>query len=232
MSCVIVDSDAANRQEMSNFLAANGVTRIVPLQSLDLLAGTLRHGEAPRLVVVNLDPEPQATLAAISPLIRDYPACNFFVMSTTLDTELVLEAMHAGVKEFIPLPVNQTKFRAAIERATRLQGTDKRAKIIHFVPTIGGCGSTTIACNVAAALSKLSKTLLVDLDLVRGAAANAFDVRPRYSIADVMDATTELDAALLDNAIAVHRGSGLSLLSRPEMPEDAQRVNRPGLTRL
>jgi pilus assembly protein CpaE len=47
-----------------------------------------------------------------------------------------------------------------------------------------------------------------------------------------MDPTTELDAALLDNALAVHRGSGLAILARPEMPEDSQRINRQGLTRL
>jgi pilus assembly protein CpaE len=229
---VIVDSDASNRQEMSNFLAANGVTRVVPVQHLDLLAGTLGQSEPPRLVVVNLDPAPGETLGRIAPLIRQYPHISFFVMSNVLETSLVLDAMHAGVKEFVPLPVNQAKFKAAIERVAQLEGMDKRAKIIHFIPTIGGCGSTTIACNVAAALARNARTVLIDLDLVRGAAANAFDVRPRYSIADVMDPTTELDAALLDNALAVHRPSGLSILSRPELAEDSQRVTRLGLMRL
>jgi pilus assembly protein CpaE len=145
----------------------------------------------------------------------------------------VLDAMHAGVKEFVPLPVNQQKFRAAIERVKQqLGGDEKRAKVLHFVPTVGGCGSTTLACNVAAALARNAKVLLIDLDLIRGSAASSFDLRPRYSIADLMDPTTELDAALLDNALAVHRGSGLAVLARPEMPEDAQRINRPGLTRL
>src|SRR4029078_7440327 len=97
-------------------------------------------------------------------------------------------------------------------------GAVRRAKVLHFIPSTGGCGSTTIACNVAASLAKNAKTLLIDLDLIRGAVSNAFDVRPRYSIADLMDPTTELDAALLDNALAVHRGSGLAILARPELP--------------
>ena len=33
--------------------------------------------------------------------------------------------------------------------------------------------------------------------------------------------TKELDAALLDNALAIHRNSGLAILSRPELPEDS-----------
>lgn len=235
MSCVIVDSDAANRQEMSAFLQANGVTAITPLQRIDQLDTVLRPGpgaEPPRLVIVHIDPDPQENLQRLAPLIRLHAQINFFVMSGTLETSLLLDAMHAGVKEFVTLPVNQQKFRAALERVAQMEGLDKRAKVLHFIPSMGGCGSTTIACNVAVALARNAKTLLIDLDLVRGAVANAFDVRGRYSIADLMDPTTELDRALLDNALSVHRASGLSILCRPELPEDAQRVTRIGVQRL
>jgi pilus assembly protein CpaE len=232
LSCAIVDPDAANRQEMTTFLQANGVGNVTQLSQIEQLPPLLGGGDPPRLVIVHLDPDPQLNLEKLSLFIRQYQHISFFVMSGTLETSLVLDAMHAGVKEFVPLPVNQAKFRAAIERVKQMAGDDKRAKVLHFVPTVGGCGSTTLACNVAAALARNAKTLLIDLDLIRGSAASAFDIRPRYSIADLMDPTTELDAALLDNALAVHRNSGLAILARPEMPEDAQRVNRQGLTRL
>ena len=235
MNCVIVDQDAANRQELTSFLQANGVTSVRALQRIDQLEGALRPAAgAPQvgLVIVHIDPNPQDALYQLTPFIRQHPQVSFFVMSETLEAGLVLDAMHAGVKEFVTLPVNQQKFRAAIERVTQLQGHDKRAKVLHFIPSVGGCGSTTIACNVAASLAKNAKTLLIDLDLVRGAVGNAFDVRPRYSIADLMDPTTELDAALLDNALAVHRTSGLAILARPELCEDAQRITKQGVQRL
>jgi pilus assembly protein CpaE len=235
MNCVIVDADAANRQELTAFLQANGVTSVTPLQRLEQLEPALRTpagSEPVALVIVHIDPDPTDNLARIAPLVRQFPQVHFFVMSGTLEASLVLDAMHAGVKEFVTLPVNQQKFRAAIERVAQSQGHTKRAKVLHFIPSTGGCGSTTIACNVAASLAKNAKTVLIDLDLVRGAVSNAFDVRPRYSIADLMDPTTELDAALLDNALAVHRGSGLAILARPELPEDAQRVTKIGLQRL
>jgi pilus assembly protein CpaE len=232
MNCVIVDADPANRQEMASFLQAQGLTSVSQLPHIDQLVPLLGGGDPPKLVIVHIDPNPQANLDRLAPMIRMYPNVSFFVMSGVVETSLVLEAMHAGVKEFVPLPVNQQKFKAAIERVMQMSGTDKRAKILHFVPTVGGCGSTTVACNIAAALARNAKTLLIDLDLIRGSAASAFDVHARYSIADLMDPTTELDSALLDNALAVHRGSGLAILARPEMPEDAQRINRQGLTRL
>ncbi|HSV13943.1 MAG TPA: hypothetical protein VLI90_06760, partial [Tepidisphaeraceae bacterium] len=86
--------------------------------------------------------------------------------------------------------------------------------------------------NVATALAKTAKTVLIDLDLMRGGVAAAFDIRPRYTIADVMDTADKVDKQLLDNALTVHTASGLAVLSRPEMPEETQRVNQPGLHRL
>jgi len=232
MSCAIVDHDAAMRQEMVTFLTARGMSQVSSLARLEQLEPLLTSGSAPRLVVVHIDPNPAEMLQRLGPMIRRFPHSSFFVMSAVIDAGLILDAMHAGVKEFVTLPVNEQKFLAAIDRLAQMEGLDKRAKVLHFIPSMGGCGATTIACNVAASLARNAKTLLIDLDLIRGAAANAFDIRHRYSIADLMDPTTELVAALLDNALAVHRNSGLSVLARPELPEDAQRVTKQGVHRL
>ncbi len=232
LNCCIVDADAANRQEMAHFLSGHGVAAVTQIQRIDQLPAVLNASDPPRLVVVHIDPNPADQLQRLEPLIRSHPNSAFFVMTNVLETSLVLDAMHAGVKEFVPLPVNQQKFLVAIERIAQLGREEKRAKVLHFIPTTGGCGSTTVACNIAASLAKNAKVLLIDLDLVRGTAASAFDVRPRYSIADLMDPTTELDSALLDNALTIHRNSGLAILSRPELCEDAQRINRQGLIRL
>jgi pilus assembly protein CpaE len=78
----------------------------------------------------------------------------------------------------------------------------------------------------------MGKTVLIDMDLVRGGVASYFDIRCRYTIADVMDAAEKLDKQLLDNALTIHKKSGVAILSRPDLPEDTQRVNQSGLVRL
>ena len=233
LNCVTVDADPGNRQELATFLNGFGVNVLAQLQSPDNLQNVLSRPDAPQLVIINLDPGAHESLKKIGHLPRQFPTVSFFLMSELLDANLLMEAMHLGVKEFIPLPMSEKKFASALERVAQTYGMGKRAKILHVVPTIGGCGSTTIACNVAASLAKAGmKTAVVDLDLVRGGVASAFDVRPRFTIGDVMESADKVDKQLLDNALAIHQNSGLAILSRPELPEDTQRVNPPGLSRL
>lgn len=231
LSCIIVDANEANRQEMVGFLSQYGVQVMAQLPSADPLVAMLSRSEAPQLVIINLDPAASENLTKVSALPRQFPAVHFFLMSQVVDANLLMEAMHLGVKEFIPLPISEEKFAAAIERVAQGHGMGKRARIVHVIPSIGGCGSTTVACNVAASLSQDSRAALIDMDLTRGGVAGYFDMRPRYTIADVMEAE-KVDRHLLDNALAIHQASKLAVLARPELPEDTQRVTQPGMQRL
>lgn len=232
LNAIVIDPDPSNRSEMSAFLTQRGVHVVQQLNGADSLANTLQRSDSAQLVVINLDPNPSETLKRIGHLPRQFPAVSFFALSQLMDAHLLMDAMHLGVKEFIPLPIHAEKFAAAIDRVAGMNGMGKKAKIIHVIPTMGGCGSTTIACNVAASLARVGKTALLDLDLIRGGVASYFDLRPRYTIADVMDQTASLDMQLLDNALARHTKSGLAILSRPELPEDTQRVTAAGFARL
>jgi pilus assembly protein CpaE len=232
MNCVIVDADNTNREELAAFLVRFGALPVAQFPNVEPLAGVLAKPDGPLLAIINLDPNPADCLKKIATLPRQFPAVNFFLMSQTVDPNLLMEAMHLGIKEFIPLPMSEQKFATALERVAQVHGMGKKARIIHVVPTIGGCGSTTVACNVAAALAPMGKTVLIDMDLIRGGVASYFDIRCRYTIADIMDAAEKLDKQLLDNALTVHKKSGVAILSRPDLPEDTQRVNQSGMVRL
>ena len=233
LNSIIVDADATNRQEMAGFLAQFGVNVMGQFANAEALPGQLSRPDAPQVVIVNLDPAAHDTLKRIAHLPRQFPLVSFFVMSQVLDANLLMDAMHLGVREFIPLPMSEEKFTSALERIAQTHGMGKRARVVHVIPTIGGCGSTTVACNVAASLAAGgSKSCLIDLDLIRGGVASYFDTRARYTIADIMDSSEKLDKQLLDNALVVHKKSGLAILARPELPEDTQRVTAHGIQRL
>jgi pilus assembly protein CpaE len=232
LNCVIVDADQSNREELAAFLTHYGAQPVAQYNTVEQLGDLFSRPDAPVLAIINLDPLPQETLKKVAHLPRAHPNVSFFLMSQTVDPNLLMEAMHLGIREFIPLPISEQKFSGAIERVAQTHGMGKRARIIQVVPTVGGCGATTIACNIAAALAQGNKTVLIDLDLMRGGVASYFDTRARYTIADIMDAGEKLDKQLLDNALTIHKKSNLAILARPELPEDTQRVNQQGLVRL
>ncbi|MEA2736189.1 MAG: pilus assembly protein CpaE, partial [Humisphaera sp.] len=136
LNSVIVDSDTGNRQELATFLGQFGVHPMAQLSSIDGLSALLNRGDAPQLVIVNLDPNTHENLREIGKLPREFPNISFFVMSQTLDANLLMDAMHMGVREFIPLPIGEEKFAAAIERVASAHGMGKRARTIHVIPTI------------------------------------------------------------------------------------------------
>lgn len=232
LNAAIIDPDANNRQELAAFLSHFGVSVVAQLSGVDQAPALLTRPDAPQVVICNLDPHPQDALKKLGTIPRQFPTVSFFVMSSALDPEVLMEAMHLGVKEFIPLPIVEQKFTAAIERVANANGMGKRGRVITFVPTIGGCGATTLSCNVGASLARGTKSVLLDMDLIRGGVAGYFDVRPRYTIADVMESADKVDKQMLDNALAIHRNSELAIMARPELPEDSQRVNQPGVQRL
>src|SRR3954451_24186218 len=154
LNAVIVDADGNNRQELAAFLAGFGINRIGQYPNSESLAPLLTRPDAPQLVIVNLDPDPHENLRRMGHLPRQFAGISFFAMSQMLDPNLLMEAMHLGVREFIPLPIAEQKFAAAIERVAQTHGMGKKARVIHVISTQGGCGSTTVACNVAASLAQ------------------------------------------------------------------------------
>lgn len=232
LSAIIVDHDATNREELGSFLRSSGLTISASLGSVEELRAVLQRHETPQVVIVNLDPHATTVLDALDPLPRTYAQTAFFAMSQVLDPSLLMRIMSLGFREFIPLPMAEDVLRAALERVAQMHGMSKRARIIHVVPTIGGCGSTTVACNLAASLAAQGKkTCLLDFDLVRGGVASYFDVRPSYTIADVMQSADRVDQQLVENALVKHDPSGLHIMARPELPEETQRITQQG-TRL
>jgi len=233
LTCVVVDPSPANVEEMVRYLGGLGVHVQAEVATLEQLATLLQRGEVPQVALVNLDPRPQEILPALASLVRQHPAVAFFVMSQVVDAGLLMDVIHAGAREFLPLPVQEEKLRQGLERVAAAVKPARQARLINLVGTIGGCGCTTVACNVGASLASTGrKVVIVDLDLACGAVAASLDVRPRYTIADLMDLNQKLDRLALNNALALHKPTGMAVLARPDRPEDAIRVTSQGLSRL
>ena len=83
------------------------------------------------------------------------PTTGVLLVVPQLDPALMLEAMRAGVNEFVAEPLSVPELQAAIKRLARaVRRRSSRGDVFAFVGAKGGVGATTVAVNVATALAK------------------------------------------------------------------------------
>jgi len=192
----------------------------------------------PDIGVVAIDRDPEKGLELVARLSESSPECAVLVLSSSHDSNLILRAMRAGAKEFLPQPVRIEDLLAALGRISerrfgRGENKPRGSQVIAVAGAIGGVGTTSLAVNLGCALAKDTRNsvALVALDLCLGDADVFLDSIPDYTLVDVAQNVTRLDFTLLKRSLTKH-SSGLFLLPRPVQladislitPEDLQRV--------
>jgi pilus assembly protein CpaE len=205
---------AINRQ-LEELLHATGSR--TTLCALDGLSGLATQSVLPADVVV-LDLRDRSSVpASVALLKRQHPLVGVVIVASSLDPALMLEAMRAGVTEFVTEPVTQTELMAAMERVASKRPVRDAGQVFAFVGGKGGVGTTTLAVNVATALSKAaaSSTLLIDLHIAYGDAALFVGAEPRFSVADALENIQRLDDSFLKTLVGRTK-FGLDILASSE----------------
>jgi pilus assembly protein CpaE len=186
----------------------------VTLTRLEDLAGLAQAGVLqPALVLLDLRERPTLP-QSIGALRRQHPTTGVVIVASTLEPGLMLEAMRAGVTEFLTAPVAAPELQAAISRVIASNAPAATGEIFAFLGAKGGVGTTTVAVNVATALSQVAKgdTLLIDLHLAYGDAAVYLGAEPRFSVVDALENVHRLDKAFLGGLVGQAK-AGLALLA-------------------
>ena len=192
----------------------------------------------PDIGIVSLNHNPEKALQLVSQLHEISPECSIIVISSSTDGNLILRAMRAGVKEFLPQPVRIEDLVGAIERIGNQrygQGDNKSrgSTVIAVAGATGGVGSTSLAVNLGCVLASDPKNTvaLLDIDLCLGDADVFLDTIPDYTLLDVAQNVTRLDFTLLKRSLTKH-SSGLYLLPRPVQLEDTALITPDDLRRV
>ncbi len=186
---------------------------------------------APELIILDFDESQDLGLELARFLVDMNPAQLLIVAGPILTSDQLMQAMRAGVSDYLPKPVAPEALQAALTRvALKLRKPDaskssEPGRILSFFSPKGGGGSTTLATNLAILIHRITKkkTLLVDLDLELGESALVLGIQPRFSFVDFVENFRRMDASLLGSYIDRHP-SGVHLLSAPLQPEKAETV--------
>ena len=124
-----------------------------------------------------------------------------FAVSHEANSIAILEALRAGVSEFlIPpfrAPLIQALNRISTNRPAMYPLKRKGGKVLGFLSSKGGCGATTVVSHVARELPEQtsSKALLVDFDFDAGLLSFLFKTKSSYSLLDAAENLHRLDAS-------------------------------------
>jgi pilus assembly protein CpaE len=172
----------------------------------------------PDAVIIALGAQPESVLRFVERIAMECPRTAIVCASRDASPDLILRSLRAGARDFLRLPVKDEEFRTVLARtaefcAALVEVPKKRGRVVSVFSSKGGCGTSFIATNLAAATTAAS-TVLVDLNLQAGDLALFLGVEPKYSIADLVEHRARVDDALLKSYLAPH-SSTLSLLSAP-----------------
>jgi pilus assembly protein CpaE len=227
LTLLILSKDAVESREMTR--AFGGHSNVSVLISSDdaeqVFTETLRL--RPSAVVINLGHMGEPALKLVQRMTAECPATAVICASRESSPDLILHSLRAGARDFIRLPIKEDELNTVIERTVEFaaqHATDEpktRGKAIAVFSSKGGCGCSLIATNLA--LVQNTPTVLVDLNLQSGDLELMLGVRPKFSLADVVENRDRLDDALLANYLTSH-SQNVSLLAAPIKAESAEDI--------
>jgi pilus assembly protein CpaE len=230
LRAVLVDSDAGARAATRRLLVDIPTITLVGEYSGVAEALVQAAATRPDLLVVEVDADesPAApAVTAIEQLARKLPETAILATGHGVSAELVIRVLRAGALEFLRRPVERVDLVAALEKLARFRGgaapQRNPGRITSVFATKGGLGATTLAINLGVSVAERAegKTLLVELDTRQSDIVTFLDLRPRYSILDVVENIGRMDESLLRGLLTRH-ASGLWTVPGPTRLERGQ----------
>jgi pilus assembly protein CpaE len=228
----VVLGDTKHEGERFRFTLADDVVMVDSVQDLD---EHLSSNPDEDLIVVG----PEVSLNIAAAVAEEYrfkrPSLGVVLIRRRLEVTTMSEAISSGIREMVPADdaealVAACKRSLAVSEQLRTMETGgdhaAKAKVILVFSSKGGCGKTTVATNLAVALSKGAEpqtVCLVDFDLESGDVAIALQLEPIRTVSDALGMKGGLDQRALASLVVPYAPLVDTLLA-PIRPSDSEFV--------
>lgn len=182
-------------------------------------AAVLQYAESttPDLIVVESSGTGEDLVEKIDSLadVCD-PGTQVMLLGNITDVAVYRALMQQGVSDCLIPPYDSKQIFEVIETICAEPTERPLGRVISFMGSKGGVGSSTMAHNVAWCLAEefSDDVAVVDLDIAFGTLALAFNVEPQQGIADALVQPDRVDEMLLERFMAKH-GDHINLLIAP-----------------
>jgi len=214
-------------------IQASSRTRLILQRAVELAGGFRLLADAAGgpcdLLMMELGDDPEKEFQRVGALQTSGDAGEIFLTSESCASDILINAMRAGAREFFPQPINDQevrqallKFRGRNEGGKPGPAPEKNGKIIAALGAKGGVGTTTVAVNLAASLAGLegaASAVLMDLNPHLGEVPLFLNAKPVFDWMEIGSDISRLDSTYLMSVVLKH-SSGLHVLSSPATPLD------------
>jgi len=242
---ILVSTDSHVREAVQGFLREHPMELTLaldldmPFRDFALPQVREVRESAPAVLLLDLDQDPTLGIALAKHLVESAPELTVVAVGNTTTTDLLLNAMRAGVAEFLPKPVTSEalaellgRVRHRVERSGADSPTEA-GQVYVFFSAKGGSGSTTAAINTAIELHRRTsrRTLLVDLETELGETSILLGMQPKFNFVDLIQNFHRMDQGLMASYIERH-SSGIHLLSAPFQPDSVPTITEEQIRRV
>jgi pilus assembly protein CpaE len=148
---------------------------------------------------------------------------HVLLVSADTSREILMGAIRLGVREFLTPPLDAAQVHAALAKIQSMddkQGEthkSRQGRIINVLGSKGGVGTTTIAVNLAMALTtgkQRSSVALVDMNTLFGDIPLFLDLKTEFHWGEITKNIDRMDNIFLGKILAKHP-SGIDVLPSP-----------------
>ncbi|HEY5890547.1 MAG TPA: AAA family ATPase [Acidimicrobiia bacterium] len=220
--------------------------RLPTARSLETAEESLQSGKV-RMLLLGPSYTTETSMDEIRAVHNSDPSLLIMLVADLVTSDLLRNAMRAGVSDVLEIPLEEQKIEEAIERFAhdvlkRQGGVTKqsdniedtgRGKVVTVWSAKGGSGTTVVATNVSLLLNRIEdkKVVLVDADLQFGDVCLVLQLEPKFTMVNAAHELHHLDPELLDSLLTEHP-SGLKVLAAPLEPAFADDITTAGLMQM
>jgi pilus assembly protein CpaE len=181
----------------------------------------------PNAAIIALGANSDQAVRFIERLNTECPNTSIISAAQDASPDMIIGSLRAGAREFLRIPISADELRTVLDRVSdfsnrqMVEAPKKQGRMVAVFSSKGGCGTSFIATNLAAATN--AKTVLVDLNLQAGDLPLFLGLDHKYSIADMVEKRSRLDEALISTLVTPH-SKHLSLLAAPREADSADEI--------
>ena len=202
---IIVCPDVDLSERLEALLSEIGIVNVT--RTLDRYPNTLElvrflRAHAPQVIFLSIESTAKA-LDLAKEVEKNTPGVQIVAISRSIDPQILLEIMRAGIREFASLPFDRQALVDALLRVkeavqARPPSIETTNQVYSFLPSKAGVGTSTIALNTAVAMSRVpnQSVLLSDFDLNSGMMRFMLKLDNTYCVTDAAEHSLEMDESL------------------------------------